>query len=63
LAGVPTFPVSYREKRAMWNTMDKAPIWLLVIFFGLVAGAWAFIFLIIKNVLKIAQIGKEDEKK
>jgi mono/diheme cytochrome c family protein len=63
LAGVPTFPVSYREKRAMWNTMDKAPIWLLVIFFGLVAGAWAFIFLIIKNVLKIAQIGKEDKKK
>lgn len=61
-AGVPTFPVSYREKRAMWNTMDKAPIWLLVIFFGLVITAWAFIFLIIKDVLKIAQIGKEESE-
>ncbi len=62
VAGIPTFPVNYREKRAMWNTMDKAPIWLLASFFGLVVGAWIFIIIIIKNILKIYKIGKEDRE-
>ncbi len=59
MAGVPKFPVNYREKRAMWNTREKAPFWLLVLFPLLVAGAWAYIALIVRNIFQISELGKD----
>jgi cytochrome c5 len=59
-AGVPTHPVSLRAHRAMWNTIWRAPIWLLITYFTTVSVVWGFIFYILLQIRKIFFIGKNN---
>lgn len=59
--GVPTSKPSLLAKRAMWNKMKMAPIWLLIAYFGVVLTVWGCIFYVVLQVRKIFLIGKEDE--
>ena len=59
-AGVVIHPVSARAKRAMWNTVQMAPIWILVSYTTIVITVWSIIFYIMFQIRKIYMIGKED---
>ncbi len=56
--GKPFEAVSLTAERAMWNTVRKAPIWLLITFSLAVLLAWATIFYILHQLKKITDIGK-----
>ena len=59
-AGVKITPVSARAKRAMWNTVDMAPIWLLITYTSVVLGVWGVIFYILLMVRKVFILGKDE---
>ena len=57
--GLPFIPVSLTAERAMWNTMQMAPLWLLLSFGGalvLVLGLLGYVLLLLR---KIFYAGKE----
>ena len=47
------------KERAMWNTVDKAPLWILFGYTGAVLTAWFFIFYVLFMIRKIFIAGKE----
>ncbi len=56
-------PVSLTRERAMWNVVQKAPIWLLLAYSLSVLIAWGIIFHILFQIKKIFDIGAELESK
>jgi len=54
-------PVSLTRERAMWNVVQKAPIWLLITYSLSVLIAWGIIFYILFQLKKIFDIGAELE--
>lgn len=61
--GEPVIPVSLREKRAMWNTVRMAPIWLIVTFtlaFMGVVATILFVLLEIRDIWIIGGMEKEN---
>lgn len=60
--GEPVVPVSLTEKRAMWNTVRKAPVWLIITFTLSVLAVWGFIFRALLAVRDIWIIGKMDDE-
>lgn len=60
--GKPFEAVSLTAERAMWNTVRKAPIWLLITFSMAVVLAWGTIFYILHQLKKITDIGKNAVK-
>jgi len=53
-----TIPVSLREQRAMWNTVRKAPVWVILAFsIGLIS-VWSFIIIVLIKLRDIFIIGK-----
>ena len=58
--GVPTNKPSLRAKRAMWNTMNKAPYWILITYFGGLLAVWGTLFYILFQLRKIFFIGKNE---
>lgn len=62
-AGVITVPVSLTAKRAMWNTVRKAPVWVILSYgFGVLA-VWGFIFLVMFRLRDIFTVGTELKKR
>jgi len=62
--GEPVVPTSLREKRAMWNTVQKAPVWLIITFTLAVVAVWGFIIYVLLAVRDIWIAGKiESETK
>lgn len=59
-AGVPMNRPALNADRAMWNKFKKAPVWLLIAYFGGVLLAWGVIFYILFLLRAIFFIGKED---
>jgi hypothetical protein len=55
--GEPVVPVSLTEQRAMWNTVRKAPIWLIITFTLAVFSVWGFIFYVMLAVRDLWIIG------
>ena len=55
--GVPTHPVSLVSKRAMWNKVSMAPIWLLITYSLAVLAVWGLIFYILLQLRKIWKLG------
>jgi hypothetical protein len=50
-------PISLVEERAMWNTVRKAPVWIILTFsIGLLI-AWSFIFIVLIKLRDIFIIG------
>ncbi len=55
-AGAPADPVDILEGRHLWSTRDKAPLWLLFSFFGIIAGIWGTILYIVFKLATIRRI-------
>jgi hypothetical protein len=56
--GEPVVPTSLTEKRAMWNTVRKAPVWLIITFTLSVFTVWGFIFFVLLYIRDLWMIGK-----
>lgn len=56
-AGVVTAPVSLRAKRAMWNTVRKAPVWVILSYGLGVLAVWGFILLVMLKLRDIFTVG------
>lgn len=54
-------PLSLTRERAMWNVVQKAPVWLLLAYSLSVLIAWGIIFYILFQLKKIFDIGAELE--
>jgi len=57
-AGHKTIPVSLVEHRAMWNTVRKAPIWIIITFSTGLLLVWSFIILVLMKLRDIFIIGE-----
>lgn len=58
-AGVITLPVSLTAKRAMWNTVRKAPLWVILAYGLGVLAVWGFIFMVMFRLRDIFTVGTE----
>jgi len=56
-AGAVTVPVSLTAKRAMWNTVRKAPIWIILAYGLGVLAVWGFIILVMLKLRDIFTVG------
>lgn len=59
LAGDPFIPVSLTANRAMWNTVRKAPVWLILTFTLGLLSVWGFIFLVMMKLRDIYLVGEK----
>jgi mono/diheme cytochrome c family protein len=57
-AGIKTNPISLVGQRAMWNTVRKAPWWILFTFSVGVLAAWGCIFMVLLGLRDIYIAGK-----
>jgi hypothetical protein len=57
MAGAVTVPVSLRAKRAMWNTVRKAPVWVILAYGLGVLAVWGFILLVMMKLRDIFTVG------
>lgn len=55
--GIPTNKPSLTEKRAIWNVMGKAPIWLIITYTSCVLFVGLFLLYILYNLRKFKKIG------
>lgn len=46
------------NRRALWGSRDKSPVWLLLLANGIIAGIWGVILYIIYNLFRIKKAGK-----
>ncbi len=60
-AGLKIIPVSLVADRAMWNTVRKAPVWILLSYILGVITAWGFIMLVLMKIRDIYIVGKHLE--
>jgi len=57
-AGVPTWNPPLNEKRALWNVVQKTPMWLLLTYSIVVLTIWGFILYVIYQLSVIFILGK-----
>ncbi len=55
--GVPTYRPPLNEQRAMWNVVQKTPIWLLLAYTFSVLTVWGFIFYVLTQIRAIYRAG------
>lgn len=55
--GVPTYRPPLNEPRAMWNVVQKTPIWLLLAYTFTVIAVWALIFYVLMQIRAIYRAG------
>lgn len=55
--GIPTYRPPLNEERAMWNTVQKTPIWLLLGYTITVLAVWSFIFYVVFQIRAIYKAG------
>jgi len=56
---MPFTAVSLTEKRAMWNSMNKAPYWIIFSYFIAVLAVWGLIFYVLLQLRTIFMLGKK----
>lgn len=56
-AGAVTTPVSLVAQRAMWNSVRKAPVWVILSYGLGVLAVWGFIFLVMMKLRDIYTVG------
>lgn len=59
--GVPTYRPPLNESRAMWNVVQKTPIWLLLTYVFVVLAVWGFIFYVALQIRTIYKAGIKEE--
>ncbi len=57
--GIPTNKPALNEPRAMWNVVQKTPIWLLVTYIAGVLAVWGFIFVVLLQLRRIFELGRK----
>jgi hypothetical protein len=62
-AGLVTIPESLVKDRAMWNTVRKAPVWIILTYGLGVLGVWGFILLVLFKLRDIYIVGEHLNKK
>lgn len=55
--GIPTYRSPLNEKRAMWNIVQKTPIWLLLTYTFTVLAVWGGIFYVLFQIRAIYKAG------
>jgi mono/diheme cytochrome c family protein len=60
--GVPTYRPPLNEKRALWNVVQKTPIWLLLTYTLSVLAAWGFIIYVFLQIRAIHKAGLEKDQ-
>ncbi len=50
-------PLDNFDKRSLFATRNKAPIWLLFLAYGIVISVWTVLILLVRNILKIRKLG------
>ena len=45
------------DRRSLWATGDKAPVWLLLMAFSIIAGVWGVIVYLVIKIIQIRKIG------
>lgn len=63
MAGAVTVPVSLTAKRAMWNTVRKAPVWVILAYGLGVLAVWGFIMLVMLKLRDIFTVGTALKKR
>jgi len=63
MAGEVTGPVSLPAKRAMWNTVRKAPVWVILAYGLGVLAVWGFIMVVMLKLRDIFTVGTALQKK
>ena len=53
--------VSTFDKRTLFATRDKAPVWLEFIAYSIIVAVWGILIYLVMNVLKIKKLGKNIE--
>ncbi len=46
------------NKRTLWGTRDKTPVWLLIMAYSIAGGVWSVLIYLIFQLLKIKKLGK-----
>ena len=57
-AGIPTWNPPLNEKRALWNVVQKTPMWLLLTYSIVVLAIWGFILYVIYQLSLVFMLGK-----
>ncbi len=60
--GVPTYRPPLNQPRAMWNVVQKTPIWLLLSYVFTVLAVWSFIIYVLLQVRAIYKSGPEEKQ-
>ena len=63
MAGAVTVPVSLTAKRAMWNTVRKAPVWVILAYSLGVLAVWGFIMIVMLKLRDIFTVGTAIRKR
>jgi hypothetical protein len=53
--------ISAFDKRTLFATRDKAPIWLIFMSGGVILAVWITLILLVINIFKIKKIGKGEQ--
>lgn len=56
--GVSIKPENNFDKRSLWATRFKTPLWLLFMAYSIVAGVWGVILYLIWQIIKIKKLGR-----
>jgi hypothetical protein len=56
--GIPTWKPPLNEERAMWNIVQKTPIWLLLTYSLVVLTVWGIIFYVVFRLRAISMLGR-----
>ncbi|MBS1502225.1 MAG: hypothetical protein JST32_09195 [Bacteroidetes bacterium] len=59
--GAKTRFISDFDKRALFATRAKAPVWLIFMSGGIIVAVWATLILLVRNIFRIKKIGREAE--
>jgi hypothetical protein len=57
--GVVVQHTSNFNKRSLWSTRHRAPLWLLFMAYSIIATVWSVIIYLIFQIVKISKLGKE----
>jgi hypothetical protein len=49
------------DKRSLWATRFKTPIWLLAMAYSIIATVWGVIIYLVFQIVKISRLGKQEE--
>ncbi len=57
--GAKFVPVNTFNKRSLFATRDKAPVWLMLVATSIIAAVWGILIMLVINLFKIKKLGKE----